>query len=72
MQRRTFVGAGSAALAALAAGPAFAQKITGDVRFLCGFAPGGTADLLSRILAEAVGPEVGQKVIVDTKTGASG
>ncbi|MCA0250625.1 MAG: hypothetical protein LCH93_28770 [Proteobacteria bacterium] len=72
MQRRTFVGAGSAALAALAVGPAYAQKITGDVRFLCGFAPGGTADLLSRILAEAVGPEVGQKVIVDTKTGASG
>lgn len=72
MQRRTFVGAGGAALAALAAGPAFAQKITGDVRFLCGFAPGGTADLLSRILAEAVGSEVGQKVIVDTKTGASG
>lgn len=72
MQRRTFVGTGGAALAALAASPAFAQKITGDVRFLCGFAPGGTADLLSRILAEAVGPEVGQKVIVDTKTGASG
>jgi tripartite-type tricarboxylate transporter receptor subunit TctC len=72
MQRRTFVGAGGAALAALAVGPAYAQKITGDVRFLCGFAPGGTADLLSRILAEAVGPEVGQKVIVDTKTGASG
>jgi len=72
MQRRTFVGTGSAALAALAAGPAYAQKITGDVRFLCGFAPGGTADLLSRIIAEAVGPEVGQKVIVDTKTGASG
>ena len=72
MQRRTFVGAGSAALAALVAAPAYAQKITGDVRFLCGFAPGGTADLLSRILAEAVGPEVGQKVIVDTKTGASG
>jgi tripartite-type tricarboxylate transporter receptor subunit TctC len=52
--------------------PAWAQKIGGDVRFLCGFAPGGTADLLCRILADATTPEVGQKVIVETKTGASG
>jgi tripartite-type tricarboxylate transporter receptor subunit TctC len=72
LQRRTFAGAGLAALGTFAAGPASAQKIAGDVRFLCGFAPGGTADLLSRILADALTPEVGQKVIVDTKTGASG
>jgi tripartite-type tricarboxylate transporter receptor subunit TctC len=70
MKRRIFVGAGAAALAAA---PVWAQsKISGDVRFYCGFAPGGTADLLCRILADAVTPEVGQKVIVDTKTGASG
>lgn len=73
MQRRTFAGASAAALiGSLAGWPAMAQKISGDVRFLCGFAPGGTADLLCRIMAEAVTPEVGQKVIVDTKTGASG
>jgi len=70
MKRRIFVGAGAAALAGA---PVWAQsKIGGDVRFYCGFAPGGTADLLCRILADAVAPEVGQKVIVDTKTGASG
>jgi tripartite-type tricarboxylate transporter receptor subunit TctC len=70
MKRRIFVGAG---VAALAGAPVWAQtKIGGDVRFYCGFAPGGTADLLCRILADAVTPEVGQKVIVDTKTGASG
>jgi len=73
MQRRTFAGASAAALiGSLAGWPAMAQKISGDVRFLCGFAPGGTADLLCRIVAEAVTSEVGQKVIVDTKTGASG
>lgn len=73
MQRRTFASAGAAAVVGSLAGwPALAQKITGDVRFLCGFAPGGTADLLCRIMAEAVASEVGQKVIVDTKTGASG
>ncbi len=70
MKRRIFVGAGAAALVGA---PVWAQsKIGGDVRFYCGFAPGGTADLLCRILADAVTPEVGQKVIVDTKTGASG
>ena len=42
------------------------------MRILCGFPPGGTADLLCRILAEAVKSEVGQNVIVETKTGASG
>lgn len=73
MRRRTFARVGTAALVGSLAGwPAMAQKITGDVRFLCGFAPGGTADLLCRIMAEALTPEVGQKVIVDTKTGASG
>jgi tripartite-type tricarboxylate transporter receptor subunit TctC len=73
MQRRTFVGAGTGAvIGAMTGWPARAQKLSGDVRFLCGFAPGGTADLLCRILAEATAPEVGQKVIVDTKTGASG
>src|SRR5258708_7013876 len=70
MKRRIFVGAG---VAALAGAPVRAQtRIGGDVRFYRGFGPGGTAALLCRILADAVTPEVGQKVIVDTKTGASG
>ncbi len=77
MQRRTFAKTAAAAalgtLAGVTGSPsAWAQKIGGDVRLLCGFAPGGTADLLCRILAESVAPEVGQKVIVETKTGASG
>src|SRR5260370_16894452 len=73
MQRRKVRGAGLAALGAMAGAPAWAQaKIGGDVRFYCGFPPGGTADLLCRILADAVAPEIGQKVVVDSKTGASG
>ena len=73
MKRRTFVGGGAAALGTAATLPAWAQpRIAGDVRFFCGFPPGGTADLLCRLLAEALKPEVGQNVIVETKTGASG
>mgnify|MGYP003348604753 CR=1 FL=1 len=73
MKRRHFVGVSAAALSAAVGGQAWSQaRLTGDVRLLCGFAPGGTADLLCRILADASAPEVGQKVIVENKTGASG
>jgi tripartite-type tricarboxylate transporter receptor subunit TctC len=65
--------AGAAGMAAAAAfgGPASAQ-LKADTRIFCGFPPGGTADLLCRLLADAATPLVGQKVIVETKTGASG
>lgn len=73
MKRRTLLGASGAAALGLAGASAWAQaKIAGDVRFFCGFPPGGTADLLCRILADALKAEVGQNVIVETKSGASG
>jgi len=59
------------AAAAALGGPASAQ-LKGDARIFCGFPPGGTADLLCRLLADAATPLVGNKVIVETKTGASG
>ncbi len=63
------------ALAAAMLAAAFsadAQQLRGDVRFYNGFPPGGTSDLLGRMLADALGPIVGQKVLVEQKTGASG
>ena len=73
MKRRTLLAAANAAALGLVGTPAWAQaKISGDVRFFCGFPPGGTADLLCRILADALKPEIGQNVIVETKSGASG
>ncbi len=63
---------GTAVLAAAIAFPATAQQLKGDVRFFNGFPPGGTSDLLGRMLADALGPIVGQKVIVENRTGASG
>lgn len=59
-------------IACALAQPATAQQLKGDVRFLNGYPPGGTSDLLGRLLAEAIGPVVGQKVIVEQRTGASG
>jgi tripartite-type tricarboxylate transporter receptor subunit TctC len=53
--------------------PARAQDFPSrDIRFICGFAPGGTCDLLSRMLADALTPIFGQRVIVENRTGASG
>ena len=69
---RRFFSAVALAGAFAMALPAAAQQLKGDVRFLNGFPPGGTSDLLGRLLAEAVGPVVGQKVIVEQRTGASG
>src|SRR5215510_10359927 len=72
MQRRTFVGAGIASLGVGMGARVSAQRIGGDVRFLCGFPPGGNADLLCRILADALKSDIGQNVIVESKSGASG
>jgi tripartite-type tricarboxylate transporter receptor subunit TctC len=73
MKRRRLLAAANAAALGLVGTPAWAQaKITGDVRFFCGFPPGGTADLLCRILADALKPEIGQNVIVENRSGASG
>ncbi len=52
--------------------PACAQPPTKPVLFLCGYPPGGTADLSQRLLGEALRPVIGQSVIVENRTGASG
>lgn len=56
---------------ALLATPAYAFPDR-DIRLLIGFAPGGTGDLLTRLIADAVGPVLGQKVVVENRAGASG
>jgi tripartite-type tricarboxylate transporter receptor subunit TctC len=62
-------------LAALAALPAFAQKIdwpTKPVRFIVPFPPGGTVDPLARLVGARLSATLGQQFIVDNRTGASG
>jgi tripartite-type tricarboxylate transporter receptor subunit TctC len=48
---------------------AFPERV---LRILVGFAAGGTVDTIARILANALGPILGQQVIVENKPGGSG
>jgi tripartite-type tricarboxylate transporter receptor subunit TctC len=59
-----------ALLAAALAWPAAAQERT--VRVVSGAAAGGSSDFLSRLVAEAVGPLLGARAVVENRTGANG
>ena len=57
----------------IGAAPAHAQiKFDKPIRILVGFAPGGTADIIARVVAEKMTASVGQPVIVENRPGAIG
>jgi tripartite-type tricarboxylate transporter receptor subunit TctC len=68
---RCWTIAAAAALASLAAWPA-AGWTGKPVRFVVPAPPGGTSDVLARIVGEALTAQIGQPVIVDNKPGAGG
>ena len=58
---------------ALAAGVSHAQTYPAKtIRFIAPFAAGGGTDLIARRLAQALTQSLGQTVVVDNRTGASG
>lgn len=63
---------GMAAAMLLAMGAARAEFPDRLVRMLYGFAPGGSGDIAARLLADTVSPMLGQKVVVENRTGANG
>jgi tripartite-type tricarboxylate transporter receptor subunit TctC len=68
MHRRMLLTATAATLAA----PAIAQDFTSIVRIIVPFGPGGTSDILARLIAPSLQQRIGQNVIVENRPGAGG
>jgi tripartite-type tricarboxylate transporter receptor subunit TctC len=57
----------------LLASSAWAQDFPAKpIKFVVGFAPGGSADVMARILGQALSERIGQPVITDNRPGAAG
>jgi len=74
-RRRLIAAGGGIALAAALPRMTFAQsgwKPSRDIRFMNGFAAGGSGEYVCRVLADALRTQFGVPVIVDTQPGANG
>jgi tripartite-type tricarboxylate transporter receptor subunit TctC len=73
MMTRKWIGIAALALACLAAVPAAAQTYpTRPIRMLIGFAPGGPADVMARLIGPRLYMALGQPVVVENRPGAGG
>ncbi|MBC7438242.1 MAG: tripartite tricarboxylate transporter substrate binding protein BugE [Bdellovibrionales bacterium] len=73
MQRRHWFALSLTTLAVLAAGNVQAQAYPNKViQLVVPFAPGGTTDIIARVIAEPLGKALGQTVVVVNKAGGGG
>ena len=64
------VACGAAAMVPAAAQtPPWPNK---PIRYIVPFAPGGTTDILARVVSEKLGPALGQTIVIDNKAGQGG
>jgi tripartite-type tricarboxylate transporter receptor subunit TctC len=73
ISRRTLLTAlATTPLVALLPRPAFAAYPDKPIRLIVPFAAGGNADLVARIVGEAMSPSLGQPIVVESRAGAGG
>ncbi|MDP3545151.1 MAG: tripartite tricarboxylate transporter substrate-binding protein, partial [Phreatobacter sp.] len=74
IDRRTVLAglAGTVALPAIRTASAQAAWPTRPVRMIVPFPPGGSTDVLARVIAEQLSKELGQTVVIENRPGSAG